>query len=647
MQSSGGGYHAWYGATVFSSNDRTDLHSSWACAEGTLEEVQFRVKPGVEAASYDMADWLGVLRSFPLDQDLGEPSTTLTLGVAARYRSWLVDCESQHALCNAPANGVRPARLLEVTGTSDEHIQLVPGHLVDEGYVALSYCWGKAEIPVLTKARLQDSKLLPRIKDLPLLYRGVMRLLSVMQIRYLWIDSLCIVQDDDEHRDREIREMGSIYGNARFVIVAAMGHSPYEGLFEPRSSRGLAHIWHDCLMSDAEEPFVQIRRTPLHGLGRSSDFRSPPLAEPVSQRSWTFQERLMARRCLTFTSHETVWQCRQGVRCECTTPAHRQAEDISIYNTRGYRTGISLQPIVLDGSPIQQWFESPELAELFWWRAVKEYAGRSISKPADYLPAISTLAAVVCQATQRPYLAGHLGTDRLIEQLCWEIDTRNKLYWPTEHGYVAPSWSWASSNASIIHTGVYELRGPGDTPSAQVISAECVAGTTNPFGAVTSGHIVLRARVCAVMLHVQGERHQTMLTQVDPILQEGGRNHMTAVGPTLTTLEVMGQSGRLVLDGAVAEVTSAGSPVATLQIRMPASDVVDEEAISTSRCGEVFLLEVFHRKKFLVATRSVCNADAFVRLGMLHYGKESDRYEASRWVDATDKACEWQEMKLV
>ncbi|KAK3676028.1 hypothetical protein LTR78_004220 [Recurvomyces mirabilis] len=609
MQSSDGGDHAWYGATVFSSNDRTDRHSSWACAEGTLEEVQFRVKPGVEIASYDIADWLGVLQSFPLDQDLGEHSTTLTLDVAARYRSWLVDCESQHALCNAPANGVRPARLLEVTGTSDEHIQLVPGHLVDEGYVALSYCWGKAEIPILTKARLQDSKLLPRIKDLPLLYRGVMRLLSVMQIRHLWIDSLCIVQDDDEHRDREIRGMGSIYGNARFVIVAAMGHSPYEGLFEPRSSRGLGHMWYDCLISDAEEPFVQIRRTPLHGLGRSSDFRSPPLAEPVSQRSWTFQERLMARRCLTFTSHET--------------------------------------PIVLDGSPIQQWFESPEVAELFWWRAVKEYAGRSISKPADYLPAISTLAAVVCQATQRPYLAGHLDTDRLIEQLCWEIDTRTKLYWPTEHGYVAPSWSWASSNASIIHTGVYELRGPGDTPSAQVTSAECVAGTTNSFGAVKSGHIVLRARVCAVMLHVQGERHQTMLTQADPILQDGGRNHMTAVGPTLTTLEVMGQSGRLVLDGSVAEVTSAGSPVATLQIRIPASDVVDEEAISTSRCGEVFLLEVFRRKKFLVVARSVCNPDAFVRLGMLHYGEKNDRYEASRWVDATDKACEWQEMKLV
>ncbi|KAF2824833.1 HET-domain-containing protein [Ophiobolus disseminans] len=170
-------------------------------------------------------------------------------------------------------------------------------------YPALSYVWGCTANFQLEPANrhelLQPHSLTRNWDFIPQTIRDAMFLTAKLSLRYLWVDSMCIVQDDDENKTKHIAQMGSIYEHATFTIVAADGTDANHGL------RGLGD-------SPCKAP-------PRKVLSLSSsakfifedDWTFPKPVKTYNKRGWTFQEYYLSQRLLGFVDNKVLWRCRQ------------------------------------------------------------------------------------------------------------------------------------------------------------------------------------------------------------------------------------------------------------------------------------------------------------------------------------------------
>jgi hypothetical protein len=143
-------------------------------------------------------------------------------------------------------------------------------------------------------------------------YRDAIDLTWKLGVEYIWIDSLCIVQDDADHKARELPKMGGIYGNAYLVIAATLAGHTDHGLYHPRSP---SSFW---VTDPAGYPLkVRASHWNNHKIWHAGQgfWVAPDL--PLLYRAWAFQERLLARRVVHFSPAELVWECHTHVDCEC------------------------------------------------------------------------------------------------------------------------------------------------------------------------------------------------------------------------------------------------------------------------------------------------------------------------------------------
>jgi hypothetical protein len=292
-----------------------------------------------------------------------------------------------------------------------------------------------------------------------------------LHLQYLWIDSLCIIQDSPTDMLEELRRMHWIYGNSYTTIVACSSKNCNEG-FLPACQPNLAS--NDAL------PF----RIPLGSGGGCITIQRyiPPIAdfkigqggirptnEPINLRGWTFQEQYLSRRILFFSKSTVFWECHEL----------RDAP-----RAREHFLGPQLSGRV---------FREPAAAD--WTDIVQEYSGRFLSDPHDKLPALSGITTDFAARTQHHFTAGLCAED-LPYQLCWSPSTagRRPATWR------APSWSWASTDAPIYFLRRTELDFHPEYLSqdlgcsvleCQVTPLSMVA----PFGRVLSGFLEVRGRV--------------------------------------------------------------------------------------------------------------------------------------------------------
>ncbi|ORY13348.1 heterokaryon incompatibility, partial [Clohesyomyces aquaticus] len=105
-----------------------------------------------------------------------------------------------------------------------DHVKLVETKEGQTGcYVALSHCWGSPENHPLetTKENYGERLAGVPLENLPKTFRGVVKITNHIGVKYLWIDSLCIIQDDTEDWKQEAAKMGAVYEYARLTIAAA------------------------------------------------------------------------------------------------------------------------------------------------------------------------------------------------------------------------------------------------------------------------------------------------------------------------------------------------------------------------------------------------------------------------------------------
>jgi hypothetical protein len=171
-------------------------------------------------------------------------------------------------------------------------------------YTALSYCWGTSPPYTTTSANLEEHIRGFSLTDLPGTIRDAVKVTRELGLRYLWVDALCIIQGSDEKaaRDwsRESSRMEEVYGNAYITIVAAAARRCGDGIFNVRSC--VLPIRSD--VASSVEGLVTIQKS--HYIKEFKD-------EPINDRAWTLQERLLSTRILTYTTQEMSWQCNKTI----------------------------------------------------------------------------------------------------------------------------------------------------------------------------------------------------------------------------------------------------------------------------------------------------------------------------------------------
>ncbi|CAK7225925.1 hypothetical protein SCUCBS95973_006029 [Sporothrix curviconia] len=223
-----------------------------------------------------------------------------------RTKQWLATCRDRHDNCRghsrSSADGSASAfaptiRLIDVNAR-----QIVPAMLTDD-FAALSYVWGKGTKPLLTAAALPlyaapgglDEAKLPRT------IAEAMRLARDLGFRHLWVDSLCIVQDDDDDKLRQLPLMAALYEAAALVLVAATGIDAEAGL--GGYGRGLPPRTASQVRATVNGvPYITTQGGLIDVLQWTR----------WDRRGWTYQEAFRSRRALVFTDALVYWSCRDA-----------------------------------------------------------------------------------------------------------------------------------------------------------------------------------------------------------------------------------------------------------------------------------------------------------------------------------------------
>ncbi|KAK4096829.1 HET-domain-containing protein [Parathielavia hyrcaniae] len=414
-------------------------------------------------------------------------------------------CLESHEHCpEASLTTVLPDRVVDCC--SDPHnprITLTNGDQRGP-YLALSYVWG-AQQPMTTTSNIDDyvSRGIP-LSIFPQTIRNAISATRSLGQRYLWVDALCILQDSDADKARQLGEMRRIYRDSHLTLNAACASSTWEGfLAKQRPQR----------IPTARVPF----RDRDHGggpgaaaagvvcLARRMDTDSGDASrtywddlEPIAYRGWTLQEKLLPPRSLVYASDTLRYHCQTevvgigGALCEPSTGLRLPRAVLS--------DAADLFSAGAPGAERSEWPLAGErkTARQAWLSVVFMYTLRQISNEADKLPAVGGVAEQFARVAGDQYLAG-LWRLSLLFDLLWSVgndgtDPNNRR----PERYRAPSWSWASVNGLVDATWLEETAaavGP-NLKQAEVVGCwVALAAEEAPFGEVRCASLRLKAAV--------------------------------------------------------------------------------------------------------------------------------------------------------
>jgi hypothetical protein len=228
-------------------------------------------------------------------------------------RQWLQLCDDKdiHKNCHSTGTSTRclPTRLIDVGQKDENSIRLLETDLDDTiEYVALSHPWGLAPHFVTDISNLDKHKEGIKLQDLPATFRDAIITTRALKKRYLWIDSICIIQGLGGDFEVEAKKMETVFSSAYCVIAASRAHSHIDGFLQDRREREYVTIPEKSRNGAAFYICENIDNFNLHVLNGH-----------LNKRGWVLQEHALARRTIFFTEYQTYWECGDGVRCETLT----------------------------------------------------------------------------------------------------------------------------------------------------------------------------------------------------------------------------------------------------------------------------------------------------------------------------------------
>ncbi|KAI1324983.1 heterokaryon incompatibility protein-domain-containing protein [Xylariaceae sp. FL0255] len=377
-------------------------------------------------------------------------------------------------------------------------------------YAALTYCWGPPE-----KARFQlktEKDTIMKRKsgilsvEMPNVLRDAIAVCRTLSIPYLWVDSLCILQDDQTDWQREASRMGQVYSHAYLTICPLSSDSCIEGFLDQHTSTDLTVPFHPSVNPNIHGTFNLT--TKGYHYGNYEDVERSLTSEGFrnsvwKKRGWTFQENFMSKKLLTFGNHTCGYRCPHfTLKADGERPCKPDESNTSILETK-----ISLQQLYAE------------------WHVyvVIPYCTRTLSRATDRLPALSGLAREFNKRLRDEYVAG-LWRSQLYRGLFWATvltksraqsfeELLDNLMSPTS--FIAPSWSWARVGLDEIRFRIPGRPRLHDSPGLHtyyndqedtlLYTQECDAiipqitlASADPFGQLSNAALQITTRICKV-----------------------------------------------------------------------------------------------------------------------------------------------------
>jgi hypothetical protein len=215
----------------------------------------------------------------------------------------------------------------------------IPNDKEEAEYIALSHCWGMSLPMQTTESNLEAMCHGIQFSELPRSFQDAVAVTRAFGVRYLWIDSLCILQDSKDDWALESAQMSDIYSNALFVLAAAARDGCESG-FLAESRRKKSVVINSSLGSRAD---LSVRLIPQLIDPYGSHFRHSDQKSKLSTRGWAFQEQLLARRMLSYSDEEMSWECLEESFCECQTTVSQNSKSITARRLLNGSSNISLE----------------------------------------------------------------------------------------------------------------------------------------------------------------------------------------------------------------------------------------------------------------------------------------------------------------
>lgn len=399
----------------------------------------------------------------PINQYPGSPESL------QKMASSLIECLTSHSDCQIRGEqSFMPTRIIKIKkqhGSYRAYLQYQPQPAL---YAALSYCWGGPQTQQTVIENVQHrTQNGMKASSLPQTIQDAIKVTFELGLRFLWIDSLCIVQDDPVDRSEQISQMSKIYGSAILTIAASRARMVEEGFLGSRYEEHL--LGRHCTL-----PLMNQNGD----IGEISAIIMPKeVNEPLDSRGWAFQERILSRRIVDFGIWSTRWICPGVI-----TP--------NPYFDKGHRMMHRLEEPDTDTSMINP-PPSRDALDRTWREDVEEYAARTLSNSTDRILAISGVADRFGRLYQDQYYAGHWAHS-LPQDLLWKVRSPGPQQTETD-AYLGPSWSWVS-----VIQPVSLFNGDSNTELLALFTG-CdikLEATDSPYGAVQRGStLYIRGRM--------------------------------------------------------------------------------------------------------------------------------------------------------
>ncbi|KAK3388360.1 heterokaryon incompatibility protein-domain-containing protein [Sordaria brevicollis] len=413
-------------------------------------------------------------------------------------KDWMAKCRSSHQRCNLTHEAVPPlpTRVIDVGSRDDD---LPPRlHVVtdqDSGrYATLSHRWGLQDTFKLTVSNFETLTQEIPWERLPKTFQDAIEATRHLGIRYLWIDSLCIIQDSPQGIDwiAESAKMTNVYEDSyiNFAAADAMDSST-QGCFFDRDP-SLIRLVRVHLDWGAEPIYYYAAAS--HG------FKTNVASAPLYRRGWVFQERTLAPRIVHCCRNQLYWECLESIATESfpTGLPHwveRSGGTCFCSSWRRIRPPASDIFISASSSTVDHYFA----ALIAWNSVVSQYQELDLTYARDKLVAISGLARMHSRFLNTRYLAGmwleHLPVQLLWYRM-WSMEPQRMCY----KEYIAPTWSYFSIPGPVVPTvrNKEDLPLPGkkgqrSRPMIQILDATVdLVDESHPFGAVSGGSLLVK-----------------------------------------------------------------------------------------------------------------------------------------------------------
>lgn len=413
------------------------------------------------------------------------------------------ECLRDHKHCHQGLT-ILPKRVVDI---SSQNVRLFhPEQGTIGAYAALSYCWG-GKVPIFTTRSNLTENL--HWDKAPPVFRDATTIARKLGIDYLWIDALCIIQDDVKDWEIESSKMAAIYENARLTIAASSSTNPTEHCLTERDS-----MYREIELALNGEKFLARRKMPF---GIHAKITTATIKDPMDYRAWVLQEGVLATRTIAYTGGELQWRCNTLRVCECKSSP-----------TRRY-------PLELKAA-----LKSESGCDVFgtWQLLVEDYTSRQLTVLDDQLPALTGLATKFHESTGAEYIAG-MWKEHLLNDLSWERYAETSFR--NIGQYTAPSFSWASFQGAKTYRPARMSYGGDRTYHTEVLDVKCIVNGQAPFGKVSSGAL----KLCGPTI----EGHLSSKRPRDPTAYELKIEeisfHEFAIDCPLSQLEILAEEGSI------------------------------------------------------------------------------------------------------